>query len=139
MLNSQVNQYRDSDGDAMFQAAIDSRYTVNGIEYATPASANYATSRYSDMKKTVEIYAPGTPHPIRYNSAHPDDVRFDVGYNLGFFLIPVILGGMGVVFAGIGVGVSVAFRSAQRTLCPSCGEIVQSRRDVCPRCGASLR
>lgn len=63
------------------------------------------------MKRKVDAYASGTRHPIRYNPADPNDMRFDVGYNFSFFFLPGLLGLMGLIFGGLGVGVLFASRT----------------------------
>jgi len=138
VVNSEVIQYRDSDGDTMFKAAIDFRYTVDGKEYMVPSSSSYSSSSRSQMRKKVDAYAPGTRHPIRYNPADPGDMRFDVGYNFGFFFLPVLLGGMGIVFAGIGGGVLYTLRSILSLQCPSCGQPVEKGQKFCANCAAAL-
>ena len=135
---SEVIRYRDSEGDTMYRAAIDFRYTVNGKEYSTPASSSYSSSSFNEMKRKVDTYAPGTRHPVRYNPTDPSDMRFDVGYNFGFFFLPVLLGIMGLVFTGVSVGVLYAFRSAQTRRCRSCGQAVEEGQNFCPNCSAPI-
>lgn len=85
---SRVTRGRDSEGTAMYGTEIEFRYTVEGKQYLTPSSSAYTTSSYRDMKRQADQYAPGTRHVIRYNPAEPDDIRFDAGFNFGFFLFP---------------------------------------------------
>ncbi len=138
VTSSRVIHGRDTKGSAMYGAEIEFRYTVRGRERRTPSSLAYETSSYRSVKRKVDQYAPGTVHPIRYNPANPDDIRFDAGYNFGFFLFPVILGGMGALFAGIGIAGLVVSRKAQARLCPACGQPVQAGQNFCPHCAAAL-
>ncbi len=88
----------------MYQAEIEFRYTVDGKEYTTPSSSPYRSSSYAEIKQKAKTYARGTTHPIRYNPADPNDIRFDAGCNFGFFFLPVMFGGMAIIFGGVGAG-----------------------------------
>lgn len=138
VVNSQLVHYRDSEGDSMYKAAIDFRYTVNEQEYTVPSSSSHSSSSYNDMKGKVDTYAPGTRHPVRYNPADPRDMRFDVGYNFGFFFLPVLLGGMGIVFTGVSIALLFASRPERALACPSCGQPVAQGQSFCPSCAAPL-
>ena len=65
------------------------------------------------MKHQVEKYSQGTLHRIWHNPADPDEVYYDAGYNLSFFFLPVLFGGMGIVFAGVGLGVLAWHRTGE--------------------------
>jgi hypothetical protein len=123
----------------MYQAEIEFRYTVDGRQFTTPSTPGYSTSSYGEMKRMADTYAPGTRHTIRYNPANPNDIRFNAGYNFGFFFLPLLLGGMGVVFAGLGIGNVVASRSGQPLQCPACGQAVERGQKFCSNCAAPLQ
>jgi hypothetical protein len=139
VVKSEVVRSRDSEGNVMFKAAIDFRYTVAGKEYTVPASSSYSSSSHSVMQRKVAAYAPGSRHLIRYNPADPVDMHFDVGYNFSFFLLPLILGGMGVVFSALGAGVLYAVRGMRELRCPSCGAPVSTGQSFCPSCATPLQ
>lgn len=86
-----------------YEAEIVFRYTVGGKEYTSRSTPGYMTSRYSIMKRTADSYAPGTHHPICYHPEYPGTVLFNVGYNFGFFVLPLTFGGGGLLFTVIGV------------------------------------
>lgn len=138
VVRSRVISYRDREGTTLHRAAIDFRYAVNGKEYTTAASSNYSSSSYPEMKRKVDRYAPGTRQPIKYNPADPGDLRFDVGYSFGFFFLPVLLGGMGIVFAGLGGTFLMVARKVRSLLCPSCGQTIQRTQNFCPNCAAPI-
>jgi len=123
----------------MYQAEIEFRYTLDGKPFDTPSRSDYSTSDYEAMKRIAAAYAPGTRHMVRYNPANPNDIRMNAGYNFGFFLFPIVLGGMGTLFTGIGIVVLVAFRSMQPLLCPACGQTVEPGQRYCPNCAAPLQ
>jgi len=122
----------------MYRAEIEFRYMVNGKEYTTASASPYSTSNYAEMKRKVEAYAPGTTHSIRYNPADANDIRFDVGFNFGFFFLPALLGGMGLIFFLVGGGLLIGSRKARILVCPSCGQGVEAGHRYCPNCAAPL-
>jgi hypothetical protein len=124
----------------VYQAQIEFRYAVGGKQYTTPAGSNYSTSNYAEMAQKVDTYAPGTHHPIRYNPANPNDICFDAGFTFGFFLVPLIFGGVGLVFTLIGAAVFFAGWAIgkAKVRCPSCGAMVRRTEPSCPLCGAAL-
>ena len=85
-------------------------YTVNGEEYKSFVSSPYVSRSYKVQQEFGEKYAPGSRHSIRYNPANPNDIRFEVGYKIRFFFVPVLLGFIGVVFSGLGLVIMLAFR-----------------------------
>jgi hypothetical protein len=136
VTKSEVKTGRDSEGTTMYGTQLEFRYTVNNMEFTTPASSSYRSSSYTEMKRKANRYAPGTRHPIRYDPSNPDDVRFDAGYNFGFFFLPVLLGGLGVVFAGLGITFLYVSRRARVFACPACGCRMEKSQDICPSCHA---
>jgi hypothetical protein len=121
-----------------YSAEMNFQYRADGQAYKTPASLGYSTGNYTAIKRMVEDYAPGTHHSIRYNPSDPNDIRFDAGYTLGFFLLPIIFGAMGLIFSGVGMGLLYASFSKSKLRCPSCGHKVGEVDDVCSRCAAPL-
>ena len=130
----------DASSTTVYEAHIDFRYTVDGKQYTSPTGSNYSTSDYASMKHKVDIYAPGTHHPLRYNPDNPNDIRFDAGYTFGFFLTPLILGGAGLIATSIGVVLFLVGWGIGKTKvrCPSCGQSVSGNEPGCPRCGAAI-
>jgi hypothetical protein len=122
----------------MYKAQIEFRYTLNGKEYLTPSDPGYSTSSYPEMKRLANRFAPGTRHPIKYNPADPNDIRFNAGFSFGFFLLPIILGGMGLVFSLLGIVFLVVSRSGVSLQCPSCGARVEPGQNFCPNCATAL-
>jgi Protein of unknown function (DUF3592)/zinc-ribbon domain len=121
-----------------YEAEIVFRYTVGGKEYTSRSTPGYMNSRYSIMKRIVDTYAPGTYHPIRYNPEYPNIIIFNAGYNFGFFLLPVMFGGMGLLFTVIGViilkGARAAWAGPGRP-CQACGQALQPGQKFCSNCG----
>ena len=140
LASHQTTFANDTSPTTVYEAHIDFQYSVGGKDYTSPTGANYATSSYATMKQKVDTYAPGTHHPIRYNPSNPNDIRYDAGYTFGFFLTPLILGGVGLMFTAIGAGLFLLGRiiGNPKVRCPSCGQMVGRAEASCPNCGAGL-
>ena len=123
----------------VYQAQIEFRYTVGGKSYTSPTGLDYSSSNFVGMKLKVDTYAPGTHHPIRYNPANPNDIRYDAGFTFGFFLVPLILGISGLGFTLVGAAVFYGGMALGRAKvrCPSCGEMFRYTEPACPNCGAA--
>jgi hypothetical protein len=121
-----------------YLAVIEFHYNVDGKFFDTPASSRISTSNYASVKRQVDTYAPGTFHTILYNPKDPNDIRFDAGYTWGFFFLPLLFGGMGVIFGGVGFTLSFLSRSVPVVRCTSCGAIAETRQKFCSNCAATL-
>ncbi len=144
VTKSEVRQHLDSGSGSstssvMYQTFVEFRYTLNGKEYLTPSDAGYSTSSYTQMKRLADKFAAGTRHAIKYNPADPNDIRFDAEYSFGFFLLPVIFAGIGLIFSVVGIVIMVvASRLHPIRRCPSCGGVVETGQNFCPNCAAAL-
>lgn len=144
VIKSQVNYVGRSSSprtglsSSRYEAEIEFRYTVGGKEYIARSTPGYRTSRYSLMKHIVDAYAPGTRHPIRYNPEYPRIIFFNAGYNFGFFFLPIMFGGMGLLFTGIGLitlNVAPAGCVGLGRQCQPCGQALQPGQKFCSNCG----
>jgi hypothetical protein len=121
-----------------YRAEIDFRYVVAGREYVTPAATSYGSSSYPEMKRIVDAHPVGSRHTVWVNPRDANDIRYDAGWTFGFFLFPLIFGGMGIVFAALGLAFVFLARSAPAPLCPACGGETLPGQRFCPSCGARL-
>lgn len=117
---------------AMYAPVIEFGYAVNGKSYVTPASAQVSTSNYTSVKRQVDAYPPGSVHSIRYNPKDPNDIVFDAGYTWSFFFVPLLLGGMSIIFGIVGASLVIASRANIR--CPACGAEVHRSQRFCGNC-----
>ncbi len=122
----------------VYQAHIELQYTVDGKQYLATVGTEYSSSDRAEMQRKVDAYAPGTRHPIRYNSEKPGDARYDAAYSFRFFMTPAILLVAGLSFGG---GAAVVFFLAWilgRTRCPFCGAAIELNQQNCGKCGGVL-
>ncbi len=144
VTKSEVRQHLDSGSGSstssvMYQTFVEFHYTLNGKEYLTPSDAGYSTSSYAQMKRLADKFPPGTRHAIKYNPSDPNDIYFNAEYSFGFFLLPVVFGGVGVILCIVGIVLFVvAWRLRRIRQCPSCGGPVEAGQRFCPNCATSL-
>lgn len=142
-MNSRQETNRDSDEHrttttTIYTLELALRYSVAGREYTTPAKSSYGTGVYAVMLHQTQEYAVGTHHSIRYNPEDPNQIRYDVGLNMGFLMTPLLLGIFGVVFTLLGGGILVFARKLRPRPCPTCGLSVPAGEQRCPHCGALM-
>jgi len=125
-------------GHRVYETEIEFRYTVNGKTFDTPSDPGYSTSSYDTMKGFADSFARGTRHMIRYNPDDPSDVRMNAGYNFGFLFLPVLFGGLGLLFTGVSVVLFIAARWGQTLVCPACGLKAESGQRYCTNCNTPL-
>lgn len=87
------------------------RYRVNGVEHTSRGALRFTPSGYKARRQVGEKYAPGSRHTIRYCPDDPQRIRFGVGRTMESCFLPVVLGGMGLVFIGVGVVSFLVLRS----------------------------
>jgi hypothetical protein len=139
VVKSEANRHVDSDGDNMWRAEMEFRYVVNGKTYTTPATSDYSSSSAAEMRRMAARFPAGSMRPIKFNPAEPDDITFTYGYNFGFFFVPVLVGGMGLVFFPLGaVFVMISFRVQGTLKCYQCGCAVQKGQKYCSNCAAPV-
>ena len=102
VVRSEVVRTEDSDGNTLYRPSIEFAYSVNGKDYRSFGGSHVSTSNYEATMRKLEVYAAGSRHRIWYNPADPNEIHFDVGYNFGFFFLPILLGSMGIVFTAFG-------------------------------------
>lgn len=152
VLSSEVTTHESSDnGSNTYGVLVEFRFTVDGREHTASSTRGYTTSFRGSMQRTADRFARGTRHPIHYNPHEPTDIRFNAGYSLEFFGIPAFLGGMGLLFAGVGFAVmrkkTHAHAVAAGALpgdtpsggaCPTCRTPAPAGEKFCPNCGTML-
>ena len=137
VVRSEVTRKSDSDSTT-YGVEIQFRYTVNGKEYTSASTMGYTTSSYTQMRRAADEHPPGSHHQIRYDPQYPPDIYFNAGYNFGFFFVPLLLGGMGLIFTVVGLAVFSKARRTGEVRCPSCGQVALGGQKFCGSCAAPL-
>lgn len=98
VANSAIVPYADSSGGSLYAAQLEFSYRVNDRDYAGVYEFPHLSTHYERKKKQLAPFPPGSRHPIRYNPADPTDIRIQAGYNVHFFVVPVFITGVGLIF-----------------------------------------
>ena len=138
IVRSEVIEFRGAKQRHMYRGEVELAYTVAGKEYQTPESFNTANSSESSVRRRMETtYAPGTRHRIFYDPANPYSIRWDVGINFTFFLLPLAFTGVGLILIGV-CWFLWRLPYPPRLACARCGNHGKIDDRYCPRCGEPL-
>lgn len=112
------------------------RYQLQGRDYRIPLSTSTSFATQSGAQEVADQYREGTRHRIRYDAATPYEVKENVGWNAGFFFLPLLFSGLGLLMLGIGVALWVwGWRQGPGPQCPACGAAVSAYARFCSQCG----
>ncbi len=98
VVRSEVVSLTTGSGQTLYDTAVEFAYSVQGRPYLGGVSSPHQSTSYQRKKKQIGRFPPGSHHWIRYNPAHPGDVRAEVGYNVHFFAVPVFITGVAAMF-----------------------------------------
>jgi Protein of unknown function (DUF3592) len=101
VTKSKVNLIRESHNSLMHYTRIEFRFDADGKQFTASSSERSGTLGGAQM--TAHTHAPGTRHTIRYNSANPNDIRFNADETIMFFSTPIVLGLAGLALTGGGL------------------------------------
>ena len=138
IVRSEIVGFRGDKQRRMYRGEVDLAYSVDGRQYQTPYTFNTVTSSERSIGREMETtYARGTRHDIFYDPANPHSIRWDVGLNLSFFLLPLVFTGVGLILIGVGW---LLWRLPYPPLleCARCGNRGKLDDRFCPRCGDRL-
>lgn len=138
VVRSEVIGHRNNKQKSMYRGEVELAYTVDGRDYRTPETFSTASSREGAVRQQMETtYAVGTRHRVFYNPDNPYALRWNVGFNFTFLLLPLAFTGIGLILVGVSYLIwRLPF--PPRLACGRCGS--QGRPDYrfCPRCGDLL-
>ena len=138
IVRSEVIEFRNRQGRSMFRGEVELAYAVSGQTYQTRDTFNSASSSESSVRRQMDTtYALGTSHRIFYDPENPYSVRWDVGINFKFFLLPLAFTGVGVILIGV-CYVLWRLPYPPKLACSRCGMRGASDDRFCPRCGDRL-
>jgi len=85
-------------GQQLYDTAVQFAFDVNGRTYMGVVTSPHQSTSYERKLKQITRFPPGSRHSIRYNPAHPADIRADVGYSVHYFVVPVFITGVASIF-----------------------------------------
>jgi Protein of unknown function (DUF3592) len=86
--------------EQLYAASLQVIYTVDGRPI-TAELISFQSQNYQQTADRVAHYPVGSRHPIRYDRHVPVQARIGAGWNLRFFLVPLVMLGMGAIFGAI--------------------------------------
>jgi hypothetical protein len=102
VARSDVIEFRDKEQKPMYRGEVELVYSVDGKEYRTPETFSTATSDADSIHRQMETtYAVGTRHQVFFNPANPYSLRWNVGVNFAFFLLPIVFTAVGLILIGV--------------------------------------
>ena len=84
--------------NSVYYTTIEFQFLADGKQFNT--SVSETSDNLSAAQILAKVYAPGTRHTIRYNSANPNDIRFNVEE---MFMVPVVFVIIGCTLVFIGL------------------------------------
>lgn len=77
-------------------------YTAEGQAVRGMLAARGGSDPARVEEQVRELYAPGRRIKVRYQPGHPRNATFEAAWSMGFFWEALLLGGLGLVMAGLG-------------------------------------
>jgi hypothetical protein len=117
VLRSEVVTQPAPPHEQLYAASLQVLYTVN-TKPITADLISFQSRNYQQTADRVAQYPVGSRHPIRYDPHAPTQARIGAGWSLRFFLVPLVMLGMGAIFAAIAAAFLIAakhLRSRQAT------------------------
>jgi hypothetical protein len=122
----------------MYRGEVELAYSVQGRDYKTREAFSTSSSGEDSVRQQMETtYAVGTRHRVFYNPDNPHSLRWNVGGNFTFFLLPILFTAVGLILIAVCYFLwRLPFPPP--LFCGRCGN--QGRLDdrFCPGCGDAL-
>ena len=93
--------------EQLYAASLQVLYTVDG----RPITAELTSFQSRDFQQTADRAAEfrvGSRHLVRYDPHAPTQARIGAGWNVRFFLVPLVMLGMGAIFGAIAAVLLIA-------------------------------
>jgi hypothetical protein len=107
ILRSEVVTQPAPPHEQLYAASLQVLYTVDGRPI-TADLISFQSRNYQQTADRVAQYPVGSHHPIRYDPHAPTQARIGAGWNLRFFLVPLVMLGMGAIFGAIAAAFLIA-------------------------------
>ncbi|MBV9088108.1 MAG: DUF3592 domain-containing protein [Acidobacteriaceae bacterium] len=98
VVRSEVVPVESSSGQQLYDTAVQFAFDVQGRTYMGVVTSPHQSTSYERKLKQIARFPPGSHHNIRYDPAHPANIRAEVGYNVHYFVVPVFITGVAGIF-----------------------------------------
>jgi hypothetical protein len=102
VVHSGVIALKPVQGETLYDAEYVLKFPVGGTPFTVVIRSNHPSTDYRRKAREAVQLPNGSTNIISYNPANPADIRLRPGYNLHFFLVPVIMTAIGFAFAFTG-------------------------------------
>ena len=109
VLRSEVVTQPASPHEQLYAAKLQVLYTVDG-KPITAELISFQSQNYEQTAERASQFPVGSRHLIRYDPRSPTQARIGAGWNLRFFLVPLVMLGMGAIFGGVAAVLLISAR-----------------------------
>lgn len=95
--------------EQLYAAKLQVLYTVDDRPI-TAELISFQSQNYEQTAKRASQFPVGSCHLIRYDPRSPTQARIGAGWNLHFFLVPLVMLGMGATFGAIAAVLLISAR-----------------------------
>jgi len=96
--------------EQLYAAKLQVLYTVDGRPI-TAELISFQSQNYQQTTGRAAQFPVGSRHLIRYDPHAPTQARIGAGWNLRFFLVPLVMLGMGAIFGAIAAVLLISAKS----------------------------
>ncbi len=112
MIRSEVVTQPAPPHQQLYAASLQVLYSVDGRPI-TAEMISFQSQNYQQTANQVAQFRVGSRHLIRYDPHDPKQARLGAGWNLRFFIVPLVMLAMGAIFGGIAAVLLVVARYLQ--------------------------
>jgi Protein of unknown function (DUF3592) len=109
VIRSEVVTQEAPPHEQLYAADLQVLYAVNGKPF-TAELVSFQSQNYQQTADRAAQFHVGSRHPIRYDPRAPTQARIGAGWNLHFFVVPLVMLGMAAIFGAIAVAFLIAVR-----------------------------
>jgi len=136
VVRSNILREHDSRARLVFRLEAVFQYEANGQPHVGTGTTAYSSTRFANAVHLYEQYAAQTKHPIYYEAADPQKIRFETGATWRNVKYSVLWALAGLLFA---IASFVVFRrSGHSPECANCGEWIKGYYQFCPMCATAV-
>jgi Protein of unknown function (DUF3592) len=94
----------------LYAASLQVLYTVDG-KPVTAELISFQSQNYQQTADRAAQFRVGSRHLIRYDPRAPAQARIGAGWNLRFFIVPLVMLGMGAIFGAVAAVLLIVAKS----------------------------